>query len=133
MSIRIYVRGKDNRVTEYYRDDGQWKIGAFSAQNIKDISVASYVKGASHVHLRAYTINNNHQLVEHCWDGDDWYTGDLSLGGVDSVAATAWSDKSSKLGGTETTHVRVYTKGSDNRIVERYWAGDWNDGEFTPA
>ena len=132
-NLRIYIRGLDNKITEYYYDDHKWKKGGFQAEGVKDISVASYVKGSTHIHLRAYTISNDRKLTEHCWDGDEWYTGDLWLNDVDLVSATAWTKKGADRFDTEHTHLRVYTKSSDNRVVERYWDGDWEDGEYTPA
>ena len=129
--IRVYVRQRDNKIVEYYYDGG-WKKGAFPAVEAVDHAVASYTKGESgrdQVSLRVYTVDSDHRLVEHCYDGGDWYIGELSVGGVDSVSATAWT-----TGDNDATHLRVYTRQSfDNRIVERYWDGEWKDGAYTPA
>jgi hypothetical protein len=136
--IRVYVRGRDNKISEHYYDDGTdgWRKGDFSAEGVTDLSAASYTKGNDEpqVSLRIYTVNAGRALMEHCYDGDGWYTGDLSLGDVDSVSATAWTRWGSGVFSVESTHLRVYTKeGPSNRLVERYWDGEWEDGDFTPA
>jgi hypothetical protein len=138
--IRVYARGLDNKIVEHRYDGDGWSRGGFPEVYGTDHSVASYTKskpGGDVFSLRVYVVGAGGGFVEHSYDGGGWYIGSLAMGGIDSVSATAWTTGTTipLLGdGDESTHLRVYVKeGSDKKLVERYWDGDWEDGAFTTA
>lgn len=138
--IRVYAKGLDNKIVEHCYDGDGWYVGGFPQPYGMDHSVASYTKtkaAGDELSLRVYVVGSDGRLVEHSYDGGKWYIGELSLGEIDSVSASAWTTGTNYplLGaGDDSTHLRVYTKeGSGKRLAERYWDGDWEDGAFTSA
>lgn len=84
----------------------------------------SWLDSAKVFHVRVYS-SDGYEIIERCWDGSIWQTGQFKQRGK-QVSATCYYDPATGI------HIRVFCTG-DNKTTE--WVCDpvtgWGPGDYT--
>lgn len=114
-SIRVYMTAVDGGIREA-QYEGNWTGG--TSRNVIATGKIGTPVAATNIgfdHIRLFYVTPGNTLGEACWDGQGWYTGDLTK---KNFAVAPYSGVSAVFIGKGQLVLRVYAQVANNSIQE---------------